>query len=103
MIFARPYHQVTFVSIDRKTYLEYPTPPVFFVSRVILEEGNVELRPLNPWSFTIAFSKNCWRYQYWRFCGCLYKCGFLDPPPNQMLVWRRHFRLAFWRARQHYD
>ena len=96
-----PYMQVIFQQFNGKTYLVSPTPPVMFISRRFIEQAGFEVRPLNPWSLMVAFTKNCWRYWYWRFCRRLSKWGFIDVPSWEYISWRKHFRFAFWKERKH--
>ena len=85
-----------FKNVENKIYPNLQLLSTFFISRVFLERGYVEVRPLTIGHLLFALSRNYSILLYWRFLRCLFKLGFIDIPEATPFSWK-YFRWRFWK------
>lgn len=76
-----------------------PWPQKFYMSRELLDENDIEIRPLTFMGLIKGIGKNFITMSYWRFMYGLFYIGFLNTKKGNVLSWK-DFRWCFWRPRK---
>lgn len=89
------YPTVEFTTVEGMWVPKHPWPQTFYVSRVLYERDQFEVRPLTLTGFAKGVGKNLVTMNYWRFLVTLRILGFLTTPEACVLSWR-DFTWRFW-------
>ena len=76
-----------------------PWPQKFYISRTMLNMGQVEVRPLTFTGLVKGVMTNFITMSYWRFMYLLFLIGFLDVGAEDLLSWKR-WKWNFWKVRK---
>lgn len=78
------YQTVEFKQVGAVAHAKEPWPRVFLVTRTLLHEGQVELRPLTVRSFLALVVRNWLTAMVWGWRRLCWRIGFIDFDDSRM-------------------